>query len=77
MIFYWLAHTILAIQSTSEACRHAVDVVRVQRLQFERLGGAALQFLDHHLAVIGVFTTTRSPLRIGAPGDTTMTSPSR
>src|SRR4051812_3761912 len=73
---YWLAHTIRAIHTTSaassarSACAGLSDcnssVLAVRRFN---------SFTSTSPSV--VFTTTRSPRRIGVPGETTMMSPSR
>ena len=73
---YWLAHTIRAIHSTS-----LVASVRSTWFGLSDCSSSVLAVRRFNSLTITspsvVFTTTRSPRRIGVPGDTTMTSPSR
>ena len=43
-----------AIHSTSSVAERALLVLGVERPQLDGLGGLALEFLGHHLAVLGL-----------------------
>src|ERR1017187_577191 len=74
--FYWLAQTIRAIQTTSD-----IDKVRSRCSALSDLSSMLLVVLRLSSLTMTssflVLTTTRSPLRTGAAGEMTMTSPSR
>jgi len=73
---HWLAHTILAIHATSAAA-----IVRSDCVASSGCNSTAFAVRRFSVAIVTspalLFTTTRSPLRIGVLGETRMTSPSR
>ena len=76
VVSYWLAHMMRAIHSTSSTDKRALGVWRLSErsstdLAVRRLSSFTITSPSR------VFTTTRSPRRIGADGDTTITVPSR